>query len=122
MTTMAYRVSADGATVTFMSDVEHPDGSPSPEALALARDAHLLIHDSMFSDHEYQTRKGWGHSSVSIAIDVARRAGASKLALFHHSPDATDTMIDTMVESAQAATDFSVFGAREGTLLEVGGK
>lgn len=120
MTTMAYRVTADGATVVFMSDVEYPDGTPPPEALALAQGADLLIHDSMFTDEEYETRKGWGHSSVSIAIDVARRAGAAKLALFHHNPDATDTMIDKMVESAQAATDFSVFGAREGTLLDVG--
>jgi phosphoribosyl 1,2-cyclic phosphodiesterase len=118
MNTLAFRISADGSTVAFMSDVEYADGPPA-EALALAKDADLLIHDSMFTDEEYETRKGWGHSSVSIAIDVARRAGAGKLALFHHSPDATDAVIDAVVEGAQAATDFPVFGAREGATIEV---
>jgi len=119
METLAFRVAADGHAVAFMSDVEYLDG-PTPEALALAKDADLLIHDSMFGDEEYDTRKGWGHSSVSTAIDVAQRAGAGKLALFHHSPDATDAVIDARVESAQARTDFPVFGAREGAKLELG--
>lgn len=119
METLAFRVAADGHAVAFMSDVEYLDG-PTPEALALAKDADLLIHDSMFGDEEYETRKGWGHSSVSTAIDVAQRAGAGKLALFHHSPDATDAVIDARVESAQARTDFPVFGAREGAVLELG--
>lgn len=118
MATMAYRISCDGATMCFMSDVEYPEG-PLPEALALAKDADLLIHDGMFSDEEYETRRGWGHSSTSTAIEVARRSGAGRLALFHHSPDATDAVIDRVVEAAQAATDFPVFGAREGAVLDV---
>ena len=41
-------------SVTFLSDVEYPaPDQPSAEALALARDADLLIHDAMHPDADY---------------------------------------------------------------------
>jgi len=119
MQTLAFRICADGGAVAFLSDVEYPDDEPPPEALELARDADLLIHDSMFADDEYEVHKGWGHSSVSCAIKVAERAGAKRVALFHHSPDATDVVIDRMVERAQGKTQVEVFAAAEGPALAV---
>ena len=119
MSVMAFRVVADGSTCVFLSDVEYPDSQPTPEALALARDADLLIHDAMFSDFEYQTRRGWGHSPVSAAVAVAERAGAKRLALFHHSPDATDAEIDALTEEARSRTQVEVFGAAEGSFLAI---
>ena len=44
----------------------------------------------MHADHDYELRRGWGHSPARAGVVVAERAGAKKLALFHHSPDATD--------------------------------
>jgi hypothetical protein len=54
--------------------VEHPATGPDPAALQLARGADLLIHDAMYSDEEYQRRRGWGHSSISMALGVAESA------------------------------------------------
>jgi ribonuclease BN (tRNA processing enzyme) len=119
MWTLAFRISADGATVTFLSDVEYPASGPSPEALALARGADLLIHDAMFSDEEYAARRGWGHSPVSAAVRVAEAAGVRRLALFHHNPDATDDMIDALVAQARHTTEIELFGAAEGPYLEL---
>jgi ribonuclease BN (tRNA processing enzyme) len=119
MQTLAFRIQADGAVVVFLSDVEYPDADPPKEVLELARCADLLIHDSMFSDEEYEARKGWGHSCASMAVKVAERAGAASLALFHHNPDASDEMIDRMVGAAQEKTNLVVFGAAEGRALPV---
>lgn len=113
MTTLAFRITADGKTVAFMTDVEYPDTGPSPEALALASNADLLIHDAMIQDEQYANQRGWGHSPVSAAIDVAHRAGAKRLALFHHSPDAVDDTIDAMTDRARTATSIPVFAASE---------
>lgn len=110
---LGFRVSADGQTVAFLSDVEYPESGPTAEALALAKDADLLIHDAMFSDFEYQTRRGWGHSPVSAALAVAETAGAKRLALFHHSPDATDAEIDALADEAAARTELEVFAAAQ---------
>jgi ribonuclease BN (tRNA processing enzyme) len=120
MWTTAYRITADGKTVTYLSDVEYPDlDAPLPEALALARDADLLIHDAMHADHDYDVRRGWGHSPARAGVVVAERAGAKKLALFHHSPDATDDMIDEVVQRTSARTAVPVFAAAEGSYLDV---
>ena len=120
MWTTAYRIKGDGKTVTYLPDVEYPDlDDPLPEAVELARDADLLIHDAMHADHDYDLRRGWGHSPARAGVVVAERAGAKKLALFHHSPDATDEMIDEVVQRTSARTAVPVFAAAEGSYLEV---
>jgi phosphoribosyl 1,2-cyclic phosphodiesterase len=120
MWTTAYRITADGKTVTYLSDVEYPSiDDPLPEAVALAHEADLLIHDAMHADHDYDMRKGWGHSPARAGVVVAERAGAKKLALFHHSPDATDDMIDEVVERTAARTAVPVIAAAEGNYLDV---
>ena len=120
MWTTAYRITADGRTVTFLSDVEYPSvDEPLPAALALAAGADLLIHDAMYTDAEYERSKGWGHSPARAGVVVAERAGAKKLALFHHNPDATDDMIDEIVARTAARTRIPVFAAAEGHYLEV---
>ena len=116
---LGFRIRADGKTVAFLSDVEYPLDGPTPEALALASGADLLIHDAMFSDVEYESRAGWGHSAVSAAVAVAERAGAGKLALFHHSPDSTDAEIDGLVEAARRRTQIPLFAAAEGPPTDV---
>ena len=119
MAVLGFRITADGKTIAFLSDVEYPGGEPTAEALALARGADLLIHDAMFSDAEYESRAGWGHSPVSSAIAVAERAGAGKLALFHHSPDSTDAEIDGIVADARRRSSIPLFAAAEGPTLDV---
>ncbi len=120
MWTTALRITADGKVVTILSDVEYPDvDHPLPEAIALARDADLLVHDAMHADHDYAMRRGWGHSPARAGVIVAERAGAKRLALFHHSPDATDAMIDEVVERTAASTSVPLFAAAEGSYLDV---
>jgi phosphoribosyl 1,2-cyclic phosphodiesterase len=120
MWTTAYRITADDKTVAYLSDVEYPSpDEPLPQALALAQDADLLIHDAMHADHDYDMRRGWGHSPARAGVVVAERAGAKKLALFHHSPDATDEMIDEVVERTASRTAVPVFAAAEGSYRDV---
>jgi phosphoribosyl 1,2-cyclic phosphodiesterase len=120
MWSTGYRITADGKTVAYLSDVEYPSpDDPLPQALALAHDADLLIHDAMHADHDYDLRRGWGHSPARAGVVVAERAGAKKLALFHHSPDATDEMIDEVVERTAGRTAVPVFAAAEGSYLDI---
>jgi phosphoribosyl 1,2-cyclic phosphodiesterase len=120
MWTTGLRITADGKTVTILSDVEYasPD-EPLPAAIELARGADLLVHDAMHADHDYEQRRGWGHSPARAGVVVAERAGARKLALFHHNPDATDDMIDDVVKRTAERTDVPVFAAAEGSYLDV---
>jgi phosphoribosyl 1,2-cyclic phosphodiesterase len=117
--TLGFRVTADNRTVAFLSDVEYPASGPTAEALALARGADLVIHDAMFTDEDYRTRRGWGHSSPSAAIRLAERAGARKLALSHHNPDSSDIAIDSLLVQARGQTSVPLFAAAEGPYITV---
>ncbi len=120
MWTMAYRITADGKTVAYLSDVEYPSpDDPIDIAVTLAQDCDLLIHDAMHADHDYELRRGWGHSPSRAGVVLAERAKAKKLALFHHNPDATDDMIDEVVARISASTAVPVIAAAEGEYLEI---
>jgi len=61
------------------------DTAPCDAAVALGRDADILVHDATFLDEEIDAAKVSGHSTVSQAAEIARRAGAHRLALTHVS-------------------------------------
>jgi len=80
--------------------------------------ADLLIHDTQYTQGEYESAKiGWGHSSFEHAIAAAGRAGVKRLALFHHEPVRTDSEIEEL-SNKYCSPDYSgnteVFFAREG--------
>jgi phosphoribosyl 1,2-cyclic phosphodiesterase len=107
--TLGYRITDGDATLTYIPDHEPALGQPlarsSPEwisGITLARDADLLIHDSQYTDGEYRDHVGWGHSGLSDAMTFADRAGARRLALFHHEPLHDDTALDALGDEARA--------------------
>ena len=59
--------------------------------LDLCDGADLLIHDAQYTVDEFPAKADWGHCTVDYAVHVAGEAGARRLALFHHDPDATTT-------------------------------
>jgi phosphoribosyl 1,2-cyclic phosphodiesterase len=115
----------------FITDPDHPDYD---EGMALEGEevakeqnqaletffagADLLVHDSQYTEEEYQNGKiGWGHTSLEYAIAAANRAGVKQLALFHHDPDRTDDQIDQLAETYCQPGRYGkteVFFAREG--------
>lgn len=81
------------------------------------RGADLLVYDSQYTLAEYrQYRKGWGHSAMEHAIEVALRNHVKRLALFHHDIQRTDDQLDTFGEQFNLANlkGMEAFFAREG--------
>jgi ribonuclease BN (tRNA processing enzyme) len=91
---------------------------------AIAADVDVLLHDCQFSEDEYPSRVGWGHSSVAHAVQFAQRADVGRLVLFHHDPDRSDAGVDGLVERASELWDgtssVSPVAACEGMTLDVG--
>jgi phosphoribosyl 1,2-cyclic phosphodiesterase len=101
--TLGYRVEADGSSVCYIPDHEPGLGAPLTEldeewisGLDLARRASLLLHDCQYTDEEYRTHIGWGHSPLSDALVFAHRAQAERVLLFHHDPLHSDDFLDTL--------------------------
>jgi len=128
----AYRLTADGASVVYVSDTapfsdilfedEFVARPPSPGAELPAKDkqklarmregvvrlcegADLVIYDTMFTSEDYQRIPHYGHSRPMDAVDICGEAGASQLALFHHAPERTDAEVDAILADTRASAD-----------------
>jgi ribonuclease BN (tRNA processing enzyme) len=85
--------------------------------------ADVLIYDAQYTRQEYETsRIGWGHAPVEYAINIAKRAEVSTLALFHHDPMRTDSQLDELTDkfcNPRVTGDTEVFFAREGMVIDI---
>ncbi len=102
-----YRVEHEGQRFVFMPDNELGDESLAARSdiVAFCQGVDVLCHDAQYLDDEIEKRRGWGHSSVSEAIELAVEAGVRHLVLMHHDPDRTDDALDLVQTRAQAALD-----------------
>jgi len=125
--TVGYRIEENGASFVYLPDHEpalgaddFPGDPDYVSGLGLARDADLLIHDTMYTTEEYPRYVGWGHSSLDDALAFARAAGVRRLVTFHHDPGHTDAELERQVEQAGASTlPFQLLRGMEGETFEV---
>lgn len=94
----AYRVEHDGRSVVYATDTEHRPEGPDPKLVALAKDADILIYDTMYTPEEYEgvgtiPKVGWGHSHFVAGVELVKAAGVKRYILFHHDPSQTDAMV-----------------------------
>ena len=113
---MLYRVHYQNKSFVYATDIEQQEGG-YPEVIEFARGADLLIHDAQYLPEEYfsrtKARKGWGHSTIDMAVDVARKAEVKRLVLFHHEPTHDDKTMKE-IEKQTKALFHSTVVAREG--------
>src|SRR5262249_3252356 len=91
---------------------------------AFAKNSDLLIREAQYTDEEYVTKRGWGHSTTSDAAISAVNSEAKRLVLFHHDPMHDDQQIDSMVDSCRAkikeqGKDIRVLGAADKLTLRI---
>lgn len=117
-----FRIEEKGRSVVFMTDNELPNpGAQWDRFVGYCEGADLLIHDSQYTEEELETHRGWGHSSIPQAVQLAVDSGVKRLALFHHDPDRTDEALDVLVAAYNRGAQckragLSIFGAAEGDI------
>ena len=107
-----YRVEYGGKSVVYVTDTEHIPGRPDENILALIEGADMVIYDSTYTEEEFPSRVGWGHSTWNEGMKLCQMAGAKKLAIFHHEPEHTDEIMDSIAEESKLQWDES-FVCRE---------
>ena len=89
-----------------------PNGRwPAPDWISgydLAFTADLLIYDAQYTDEEYASCVGWGHSTYRHAFEFAAQVGAKPLVPFHHDPSHDDDMLDRLLEIWSAGSSHPV--------------
>lgn len=124
--TIGYRIESCGKSVTYLPDHEPALGSDDftvgrewISGYALAEGAGLLIHDAQYTSDEYDSRVGWGHSSIAQAFQFAALVGTKHLVPFHHDPthsdDELDQLFDEQIRSMRP--DYKVTPGAEGMIF-----
>ena len=105
---LGYRVEYNGRSICYITDnemfVETSEFYNPHYEKRLAdfvRGTDALITDCTYTDEEYMTKEGWGHSCISKVVNLADVAEVKNLYLFHHDPDQTDDDIDIKLDIAQ---------------------
>jgi phosphoribosyl 1,2-cyclic phosphodiesterase len=126
--TVGFRIQEGDAVCAYLPDHEPALGTRQFPMRAdwvsgydLARGADLLIHDAQYTDEEYASRIGWGHSSMHHAIEFARLGGVQHFVPFHHDPSHTDADLDRYWSQAvlKASPSFYVSPAQEGATFDL---
>jgi phosphoribosyl 1,2-cyclic phosphodiesterase len=108
---IGFRIETVGKTIVYLTDHEvycRMNGDLAhyrkldEQMDQFAADASLYIREAQYTDDEYVTKKGWGHSTGADAVKSAVRARAHQLALYHHDPTHDDDDLDRIVAECQA--------------------
>lgn len=117
---LGFRFETSGGTIVYATDNEPGVPELDEDLRELASGADIFINDAQYSPEQLATtRKGWGHSTWLEGVKVAQEAGARNLVLFHHDPDSTDKMVDSLLYEARQRFP-QVWGASEGMVMTLG--
>jgi len=100
-TATGYRIEYQGAVIVYATDFEHGVAKYDDNLRKYAEGADILVCDAQYTPIEYESHKGWGHSTWQNAVLLARDAQARQLFLFHHDPAHDDQQMMRIAEDAR---------------------
>ncbi len=113
-----YRFDENGKSFVFTSDCEfNIDEIDSIDTYRdFFLDADVLVFDAQYTFEEAIDKIHWGHSSASIAIDIALRFNVKRLFLWHHEPDYSDEKLEVVLSNAKT---YMAMNAKRRRFLEI---
>jgi phosphoribosyl 1,2-cyclic phosphodiesterase len=126
-TSFAYKIVQDGKSVIFATDSEVTDSEfqQQEENRKFFGSADVLILDSQYTLEESFSKFDFGHTSYTMAVNLAVEWNVKTLVLFHHEPRYDDRKVFGMLRRAHwhlgqlAAEGPRILTAQEGLELEV---
>ncbi|MBL6958542.1 MAG: MBL fold metallo-hydrolase [Rhodospirillales bacterium] len=107
-----YRINYKGKSACYITDTEHVPGELDQNILGLIDGADLVIYDCTYTEEEYESHVGWGHSTWQEGVKLCQEAGVKQMAIFHHDPEHNDAFMDDIGVQAQKVWD-GTFIAKE---------
>ncbi len=129
-----YKLMAAGKKIVYATDVELDKlvakkgvknaGKLLEEYREFIHGADLLIADGQYTAEEYPECVGYGHTSIPTLVGIANEEQVKQLAVFHHDPLHSDTMLDKLWKNfapqfASQDTPMNLFWAREGMTIAI---
>jgi len=115
---IGYRIKWAGASVCYITDTEHPADGLDDVLLRFIAGSDVMIYDATYTEAEYPSCVGWGHSTWQAGVALADAGAVGRLVLFHHDPSHDDTMMDQIARAAARRRRGTVT-AKEGMRMAV---
>ena len=121
----AYKITENGKSVIFATDSEVTDREfqQREENRAFFESADILILDSQYTLEESFTKFDYGHTSYTMAVNLAVEWKVKTLVLFHHEPRYEDRKLFGIRRSAQwhgeqlGSRSLEIVTAQEGMVI-----
>jgi phosphoribosyl 1,2-cyclic phosphodiesterase len=97
-----FRVEKDGKSYAHCVDTEGTRVTPEqlgPD-LPLYQNADLMYFDGQYTVDELKEKINWGHSSLIVGLEIARREKIKQVIFGHHDPSASDDKISRKAQEA----------------------
>jgi len=106
--TVGYKFVIDGKSLAYVSDNEFLYGFvgdplsisedsalllPHQRLVSFLKDVDVLIAEAQYTNEEYRSKIGWGHSSLSNACALASMAKVKRWIVSHHDPTHADDFL-----------------------------
>jgi len=106
--TVGFRIQTDSINLAYITDNEFLQGYLGcPQDLDIhkpplldykslidfVQGADVLIHEAQYTNEEYPSKVGWGHTSLSNACILAKKANVKHWIVTHHDPMHDDRML-----------------------------
>lgn len=124
----SYKLKEENRIFIFASDAEFniDEMENIDKYIQYFQGADVLVFDTQYTFEESLNKIDWGHSSASIATDIALKAGVKKLVMFHHDPSYSDEKLDAVYLRAlnyksmmDRKNELEIIMAYEGLELEI---
>ena len=112
---LALSVTYEGKKVVYVTDCEIGE-SLSDRLVRFSKNADVLLCDAQYTSAEYENRKGFGHSTPEMAIELYKASEAGRLLLIHHDPKHRDSDLEKL--EAEIG-DKNIAFARSGMRIEI---
>ncbi|HBY20120.1 MAG TPA: MBL fold metallo-hydrolase [Clostridiales bacterium] len=114
---ISYKIICNNKSCCYITDNEIINENRD-KFKSFMQNADVAIIDATYNLEEYETKKGWGHSTWETIVKLAKEANVKQLFLFHHEPTRTDKELDQIQRKVRRVFK-NAYCAKEGVRVIV---
>lgn len=104
-----YNVFGTNLSEEELDEIEETVKIQNAGVVEFVKNADIFVADATYTDEEYESHRGWGHSSISHIVELSQQANVKHTIFTHHDPTHSDEFIDNLAKRfADTTFEFAV--------------
>ena len=97
--TQSFHITDGKKTVVYLLDNEHDlmTDVDYDNQINFCKNADLVIFDGAYAINDYNDKRGYGHSTVTDGIELAKKCGCDRMLFSHFAPNYKDSELDDLI-------------------------